>query len=63
VLIVEPNEKLVYAVKFVIGMTICLSVLEVVHMIFLHSWNSEIFVVISNLITFVPGIIIGQKAS
>lgn len=63
VLIAEPNEKLVYAVKFAIGMTVCLSGLEVAHMAFLHTWNAEIFVAISSLITFVSGIIIGQKAS
>ena len=59
----EPNEKLVYVVKFALGMTACLSCLEVAHMAFLHSWNAEIFVAISSLITFVSGIIIGQKAS
>jgi hypothetical protein len=59
----EPNEKLVYVVKFALGMTACLSGLEVAHMAFLHSWNAEIFVAISSLITFVSGIIIGQKAS
>ena len=61
--VVEPNEKLVYAVKFSLAMTGCLSLLEVAHMAFLHSWNAEIFVAISSLITFVSGIIIGQKAS
>jgi len=60
---VEADERLVYAVKFAIGMTICLSGLEVAHMAFLHSWNGEIFVAISSLITFVSGIIIGQKVS
>ena len=60
---VEADERLVYAVKFAIGMTVCLSCLEVVHMIFLHCWNSEIFVAISSLVTFVSGIIIGQKVS
>jgi hypothetical protein len=63
ILIAEPNEKLVYAVKFALAMTACLSGLEVAHMAFLHSWNAEIFVAISSLITFVSGIIIGQKAS
>lgn len=60
---VEADDRLVYAVKFAIGMTACLSGLEVAHMIFLQRWNSEIFVVISSLITFVSGIIVGQKAS
>ena len=63
VIIVEPNMKLVYAVKFAMAMTGCLSCLQIAHMAFLHSWNSEIFVGISSLITFVSGIIIGQKAS
>lgn len=63
VVVSEPDEKLVYVVKFALIMTACLSGLEVVHMVFLHSWNSEILVVISSLITFVSGIIIGQKAS
>ena len=60
---VEADERVVFAVKFGIGMTVCLSCLEVAHMVLLHAWNSEIFVGISSLITFVSGIIIGQKAS
>ncbi len=63
VIIVEPNEKLVYTVKFAVWMAVCLTGLEVAHMAFLRSWNTEIFVAISSLITFVSGIIIGQKAS
>lgn len=49
--------------KFAIGMTVYLSCLEAAHIVFLHFWNSEIFVAISSLIAFVSGIIIGQKAS
>ena len=60
---VEADERLVYAVKFAIGMTICLSGLEVAHMALLQRWNSEIFVAISSLITFVSGIIIGHKVT
>jgi hypothetical protein len=59
----QPDEWVVYAVKFDIGMTVCLSCLEAAHMAFLHCWNSEIFVVISSLITFVSGIIIGHKVT
>jgi hypothetical protein len=61
--IIDPDERVVFAVKFAIGMTICLCGLEVAHMAFLGKWNSEIFVAISSLITFVCGVIIGQKAS
>jgi hypothetical protein len=35
--VVEPDERVVYAVKFAISMTICLSGLEVAHMAFLHT--------------------------
>jgi len=58
----EPNEKLVYAVKFAICIIVCLSGLEVAHMAFMRSWNSEIFAGITGLIGTVTGIILGQKA-
>ncbi|MCJ7768439.1 hypothetical protein MUP79_08615 [Candidatus Bathyarchaeota archaeon] len=58
----EPNEKLVLGVKFAIGMTVCLSVLEVAHMAFLGSWSSEVFAAISGLSGTVLGIFVGQKA-
>jgi hypothetical protein len=61
IVVVQPNEKLVYAVKFAIGMTVCLSALEIAHMAFLGSWNSEIFAVITGLGGTVTGIIVGQK--
>ena len=62
IIIVQPNEKLVYAVKFAIGMTVCLSALEISHMAFLGSWSSEVFAGITGLIGTVSGILIGQKA-
>ena len=58
----EPNEKLVWGVKFAVGMTVCLSVLEVAHMAFLGSWSSEVFAAITGLAGTVTGIIVGQKA-
>jgi hypothetical protein len=60
--VVEPNEKLVLGVKFAIGMTICLSALEIAHMAFLGSWNSEVFAAITGLIGTISGILISQKA-
>ena len=62
VIVVQPNEKLVYGVKFAIGITVCLSALEVAHMAFLGSWNSEIFAAITGLIGTVSGVLIGQHA-
>lgn len=58
----EPNEKLVYGVKFSICMTVCLSVLEIAHLAFLGAWNSEIFAAITGLSGTVMGIFVGQKA-
>jgi hypothetical protein len=58
----EPNEKLVYAVKFAISIILCLSGLEVAHMAFLGSWSSEVFAGITGLIGTVTGILVGQKA-
>ena len=57
----EPNEKLVLGVKFAIGMTVCLSALEVAHMAFLGSWSSEVFAAISGLSGTVFGVFVGQK--
>ena len=59
---VEPDEKLVWGVKFAIGMTACLSLLEVAHLVFLGSWSSEIFAVISGLSGTITGIFVGQKS-
>jgi hypothetical protein len=58
----KPNEKLVLGVKFAIGMTICLSALEVAHLAVLHSWNSEVFAAISGLSGTIVGIFVGQKS-
>jgi carbonic anhydrase/acetyltransferase-like protein (isoleucine patch superfamily) len=57
----EPNEKLVLGVKFAIGMTAILSALEIAHMAFLGSWNSEIFAAITGLTGTIVGLFVGQK--
>jgi hypothetical protein len=59
--VIQPDERLVYAVKFAVGMSVCLSALEVAHMAFLKSWNSEVFAAITGLIGTVAGILVGQK--
>jgi hypothetical protein len=58
----EPNEKLVLGVKFAIGMTAFMSALELAHMMFLQSWNAEIFASITGLSGTVMGIFVGQKS-
>ena len=58
----EPDATLVYMVKFGIGMSACLSALEIANLAFLHSWNSEVFSAISGLIGMVIGVFVGRKA-
>lgn len=61
VIIVEPDERLVYGVRFAIGAIGFLSAVEVGSMAFLHAWNSEVFASISGLIGLVTGILISAK--
>jgi hypothetical protein len=60
--IIEPDERLVYAVKFAIGMTGCLTAVEIAHLAILRSWNSEVFSAITGLIGTVTGVLISQKS-
>ena len=62
-IIVQADEKLVYAVKFAVGITVCLSALEIAHLAFMHAWSSEVFAAITGLSGTVMGIFVGQKAS
>ncbi len=62
VLVTEPDERIVHGVKFAIGMTACLSAIEVAHLAVLGSWNSEVFTSITGLSGTVLGIFVGHKA-
>jgi hypothetical protein len=62
VIVIPPNEKLVLLVKFTIGMTLCLSGLEVAYMAFMGKWNTEVFAAITGLIGTVSGVLIAQRA-
>jgi len=59
---IQPDPRLVYGAKFTIAMTLCLSALEIAHMIVLGKWNSEIFAAITDLIGSISGILIGSKS-
>jgi hypothetical protein len=61
-IVIEPDPRLVYAVKFAVAMTLCLSALEIAHIAFLGRWNSEIFAAITGLTGTISGILITQKA-
>ena len=58
----EPNQSLVYVVKFSLGMTACLTAVEIANLALLHSWNSEVFAAITGLAGTVMGIFVGQKS-
>ena len=62
VVVEEPDDRLVLGVEFAIGMTVCLSGLEVAHMAFLGVWNSEIFAAITCLTGTIIGLFVGKKA-
>lgn len=59
---VPPSERLLYAVYFSLGMVACLTVLEIVHLAVLKTWNSEIFTVIAALVGNITGIFLTQKS-
>ena len=59
---IPPSQSVMYAVVFAIAAIIALTILEVAHMAFLGSWNTEIFAGIMSVVTFILGIFIGQKA-
>jgi len=59
---VPPSQRLLYAVYFSLGMVVCLSALEAVHLIVLGKWNTEIFTVIAGLVGNITGIFLTQKA-
>jgi len=57
----EPEETLVYVVKFGIGMTACLTAIEIANLVILRTWNSEVFATISGLSGIVIGVFVGRK--
>jgi len=62
VVVVEADERLVYVVNFGIGMTVCLTAIEVAHLLILHVWNPEVFAAITGLSGTIMGIFIGAKS-
>lgn len=59
---VPPSQQLMYVVFFSIAALVALAALEVAHMAFLGTWNTEVFAGIMSVVTFVLGVFIGQKA-
>jgi hypothetical protein len=58
---VVPSNLVVYCLTFSTISLVRLAALQIVHMICLGSWNSEIFAAITGLIGIITGILIGSK--
>jgi hypothetical protein len=58
----DPDMRLVYGTKFAIGVTFCLSTLEIANLAVLGTWNSEVFASITGLTGTITGILISQKS-
>jgi len=56
-----PDPILVYGVYFAISGVIGLIALQIVHVIVLKQWNSEIFSAMTGLIGTIIGIFFGKK--
>jgi uncharacterized membrane protein YjjP (DUF1212 family) len=59
--LVQPDERLVLYVKFMLGAAVCLSALEVACLGFLGTWNSEVFAAITGLVGTVSGVIVSHR--
>jgi len=58
---VPPSERLVLVIALTIAAIILMTVLEIVHVVYLGVWNSEIFSAITSLAGLVVGTLIGAK--
>jgi len=58
-----PEARLVYGVLFAMLSLVSLILLEALHMVFLKTWNSEIFAAITSLIGAIVGIFVSHKGS
>ncbi len=59
---IPPSKRLVLAVALTMVAMGLMTALEIVHVVFLGVWNSEIFTAISGLAGLVVGTLIGAKA-
>jgi len=61
IIVEEADDTVVYLVKFGIGMTACLTALEIANLAILGKWNSEVFASITALSGIVLGVFVGRK--
>jgi len=58
---VPPSERMVLITAFAIAVIAALTLLEVVHLMVLGTWNTEVFAAITGLVGTVVGIVIRSK--
>ncbi|MEM2102315.1 MAG: hypothetical protein QXM22_02235 [Candidatus Bathyarchaeia archaeon] len=58
---IPPSERLVTGIIFAIVALTGLIILEIAHLAFLKTWNSEIFAAITSIIGTILGVFISQK--
>jgi len=59
---VAPSERLVLGMYFAIMALVCLTALEIAHMVVVKAFSSEIFASITGVIGVILGTFFGQKA-
>ena len=60
-IIIPPNEHLITGIIFATTALIMLTTLEIAHLIFLKTWNTEIFAAITSITGTILGVFISQK--
>jgi len=58
---VPPSERLVLFVQFTMVTIAALTALELVHLVILGRWNTEIFAAITGLVGTITGLLLGIK--
>ena len=59
---VPPSERLIFGIIFAMVALAGLIALEIVHIVFLKTWNNEIFAAITSITGTILGVFISQKA-
>ena len=58
---IPPSQRIVFAVEFCITASFLLTILEIVHIIVLRSFNESIFAAVMGFIGNVAGILLGYR--
>ncbi len=59
---IPPSQRLVLGIQFAIVALLCLTSLEIAHMVVVRAFSSEIFAAITLVVGTILGTFFGQKA-